>query len=63
MSCNGDGWCFAQNGNDRYYKKYKCKFRCKLKKCPNCNCKDPQCMLNCHEGLCMECAIFGKCDK
>lgn len=44
-----------------YYKDEICKFNCEPVKCPIFHyCKQwaPQCLLDCHEGFCMQCSVM-----
>ena len=55
--CNGDGSCLEQAEKDgrigiRGYG------HCKPVKCPRCNGWEPQYILDCNEGHCMNCAII-----
>lgn len=49
------------NGGTSGYCKSECKYNCELIKCPNykfCGVKYPQCILDCHGGKCLNCAMF-----
>jgi hypothetical protein len=46
--------------SDKYCRKEECKHNCTLKECHNyrlCETKHPECFLNCHNGMCLYCAM------
>ena len=58
--CNGNGECIQQYDINKYSKKV-CIYNCQLVQCHNfrlCNRKLPQQVLNCHNGMCSDCAIM-----
>lgn len=62
--CSGDGTCLRQGDTLTSYEKDKemiCHYNCQAIRCPNydvCQAMDPQCILDCHHGLCTHCDIF-----
>lgn len=65
-SCEGRGECIQQcshRGHNGYCKS-ECPHNCKLIECHNyrlCGAKHPQRFLDCHNGMCLNCAImFGR---
>lgn len=58
-SCTGRGECFEQTDIERY-SRHACKYNCGLVECHNfklCGKKRPQRILDCHMGMCMDCAV------
>jgi hypothetical protein len=62
MSCDGRGNCLEQWGFYRF-RKNTCPKKCKPVNCPKCNCRLPLWVLDCNEGLCMNCAVEEFCSK
>jgi hypothetical protein len=66
MSCQGDGMCLQQCSHKRHngYCPSNCQHRCQLVECHNfkmCGQKRPQSLLECYNGMCMDCFIsYGK---
>jgi hypothetical protein len=61
--CKGDGSCLEQTDYRNVYKKYEnvsCNHSCQSIQCPNylvCERLEPQWVLWCHKGTCMNCAV------
>ncbi len=61
--CSGDGSCLIQGNEAEYIKDadIECEYDCKPAKCPNfiiCGVLNPLCILQCHNGLCVNCDIM-----
>jgi hypothetical protein len=61
--CQGDGSCMTQVTQTRYSNN-SCPYKCQVIECHNfkmCGQKRPQRLLDCHNSMCMDCAInYGK---
>jgi len=59
-ACCGNGECLKQK-NLTEYRKTKCSYNCNLVECYNfklCKQMRPRWVLNCHNGMCINCAIM-----
>jgi hypothetical protein len=61
--CSGDGGCWEQSDDDMnvHVRAFDCPHNCALVKCPNfavCGSADPQWLVDCHDGLCGDCAVY-----
>jgi len=58
--CDGNGACIQQHDITQYYQT-ECIYNCQLIQCYNfrlCKQKRSQQILNCHNGMCLDCAIM-----
>jgi Zinc finger, C3HC4 type (RING finger) len=59
-ACKGDGTCIEQIDIDKY-SNIACSYNCQLVECHNyklCGRKLPQWVVNCHNGMCVDCAVM-----
>jgi len=58
--CNGDGTCLRQGRGPNGYELNNCPHKCKPVECYNfkfCSQKRPRVILNCNNGMCINCAV------
>jgi hypothetical protein len=55
--CDGNGFCWVQDGSCTYIQKEKCPHNCKLEPCKSCGYMIPKKLLQIHNNKCMTCSI------